>query len=107
MARVLLSNAAAADLEEIGDYTLEKFGLNQAVKIRKQFEETLSALADAPLTAPRREEYDPPGKTFRYRFALKRFVIVYEPADDGIRVARILHGARDLVRELGRETGED
>jgi hypothetical protein len=38
---------------------------------------------------------------------MKSFIIVYEPTDDGIRVARLLHGARNLAIELDRDSGED
>lgn len=105
MPRIVLSRAAAADLEEIDEFTIEQFGLDQAVRLRKRFRKVLETLASAPHSAPRREEYDPPGKTFRYCPAVQRFVVVYEPAADGIRVARILHGARNLARELDRESG--
>jgi hypothetical protein len=38
---------------------------------------------------------------------MKSFIIVYEPTDDGIRVARLLHGARYLAAELDRDAGDD
>jgi plasmid stabilization system protein ParE len=38
---------------------------------------------------------------------LGSFVVVYEAADDGIRVARVLHGARKLAAELERDAGDD
>ena len=47
-----------------------------------------------------REALDPPGRTFRYFVVMKRFVIVYEPTATGIRIARILHGMRNLAAEL-------
>lgn len=65
MPRFLLSKAAASDLEEIDAYTLEIFGLGQAVKLRGQFREKLESLAENPLSTPGRVKYDPPGKTFR------------------------------------------
>ena len=107
MSRFQLSRTATEDIREIRRYTREHFGLGQAAKIREHFQEIFKALAHAPLSAPRREEYDPPGKAFRYRLALKRFIIVYEPVDQGIRVARVLHGARDLASELEREAGKE
>jgi len=106
MSRFQLSRAAADDLHEIRRFTHEQFGLKQAIKIREQFRKIFETLAHAPRSAPRREEYDPEGKSFRYFPALKRFIIVYEPSDRGIRVARILHGARDLARELELEAGK-
>lgn len=107
MTRVLLSRAAEADLDEIDAYTRETFGLGQAITLRKQFREALDLLAVSPLAAPNRPEYDPPGKSFRYRSVLRRFIIVYEPLSGGVRVARILHGARDLADTLVRDAGDD
>jgi hypothetical protein len=37
---------------------------------------------------------------------MKSILIVYEPTDDGIRVARLLHGARQLAAELDHDAGE-
>lgn len=107
MKRFQLSQAAAEDIREIRRYTREQFGLEQAIKIRRRFHEILETLTHSPLSAPLRDEYDPPGKTFRYCPAVGSFVIVYEPVVDGIRVARVLHGARNLARELAREAGEE
>jgi len=36
---------------------------------------------------------------------MKRFLIVYEPTPEGIRVARLVHASRDLASELEREAG--
>ena len=38
---------------------------------------------------------------------MKSFIIVYEPVDDGIRVVRLLHGARDLAAELSSDAGDE
>jgi plasmid stabilization system protein ParE len=107
MARVLLSRAAAEDLAAVDDHTLQAFGLQQAARLRQQFQEVFTTLAHAPLAAPRRPEYDPAGKSFRYLPVLRRFVVVYEAAQQEVRVVRVLHGTRDLAAELARESGED
>lgn len=104
-AEITFSRAAAADLEAIDDYTLEAFGLVQAERLRERLREIFLSLCQTPLASPRRPEYDPPGKEFRYCFALQRWVIVYQPAAEGIRVARVLHGARELLAELERDAG--
>ena len=107
MARFVISSAAASDLEEIDEFTRAEFGLEQAARLRRRFRRVLGTLVHAPNSAPRRAEYDPPGKAFRYCLAVLSFVIVYEPGDDGIRVARVLHGARNLASELGRRPGDN
>ena len=68
---------------------------------------TLNNLAESPLIGRTNEELDPPGRSFRYFTVVKSFIIVYEPMDDGIRVARLLHGVRNLAAELDRDAGDD
>lgn len=41
-----------------------------------------------------------PRSTYR-NFAVGRYVVFYQPQPDGILVARVLHGARDLPHVLG------
>ena len=107
MRRVSLSQAAAADLETIDDYTIEHFGLDQAIRTSERFRETFELLAEMPRSGQLRQEISPRGREFRYHTVLGSFVVVYEAADDGIRVARVLHGARNLVVELERDAGDD
>jgi plasmid stabilization system protein ParE len=80
---ILLSRSAEADLEAIDDRTLEGFGLNQAIKNRQAFEESLWMLAATPTQGHRREDLDPPGRCFRYWAVLRRFLVVYEPMEEG------------------------
>ena len=103
MSRVVFSEAARLDRREITAYTVERFGLVQARRLRRHFEAVLDDLAESPLVGRANEELDPPGRSFRYLVVLRRFVVVYEPSEEGIRVARILHGARDLAAELDRD----
>ena len=107
MSRIVLSAAARHDRREITAYTVKRFGVHQARRLRARFEAVLHTLAEAPLIGRSHPELDPPGHSFRYAVVAKSFVIVYEPTDDGIRVARLLHGARNLAAELSRETGND
>lgn len=75
--------------------------------MRANFERVLSILADTPTIGHLRDELDPPGHSFRYFVVMKRFIVVYEPTEPGIRVARILHGTRNLAAELNRDAGDD
>jgi len=67
----------------------------------------LNILAGSPAIGHLRDELDPPGHAFRYFVVMKRFIIVYEPTESGIRVARILYGMRNLAAELDRDAGDD
>ena len=107
MSRVVLSEAARADRRAITQHTVLHFGIQQARRLRDRFESTLSLLAESPLAGHPNEELDPPGRSFRYFPVMKRFIIVYEPMQGGIRVARLLHGAQNLAAELTRDAGDD
>ena len=105
MSRVVLSEAARDDRRAITQFTMLHFGIQQARRLRDRFESTLSLLAESPLAGHTNRELDPPGHSFRYFPVMKRFIIVYEPTQDGIRVARLLHGAESLAAELTRDAG--
>ncbi len=107
MSRVVLSEAARSDRKAITQHTVARFGVEQARRLRDRFEAALNSLAESPLIGRTKEELDPPGHTFRYSVVLKSFIIVYEPTEDGIRVARFLHGARHLAAELASKAGDD
>ena len=107
MTRIAFSVAARDDRRAITAYTVERFGIHQARRLRARFERVLNTLADTAMIGRTRHELDPPGRTFRYFVVMKLFVIVYEPTPSGIRVARILHGMRRLAAELDRDTGDD
>jgi plasmid stabilization system protein ParE len=107
MSRVVFSEAARDDRREISAHIRERFGLGQARRLRDQFQATLNNLAESPLIGRSNEELDPPGRSLRYFVMMKSFIIVYEPTDDGIRVARLLHGARYLAADLDRDARDD
>ena len=107
MSRVVLSEAARLDRREITAYTVERFGIQQARRLRDRFQTTLNTLAESPLMGRAAQDLDPPRHTFRYYFVMKSFIIVYEQTEDGIRVARLLHGARNLAAELDGDAGDD
>ncbi len=75
MAQFLLSEAAAADLETIDDYTIEHFGLEQADQTASRLLAAFEELAQVPLAAPRRPDLSPLDRPFRFRPVLNRLVI--------------------------------
>lgn len=104
--RVVLSRAAAADLESIDAYALEHFGLDRAIQTASRFRETLATLAKMPRLGTLRPEIGPPGVAFRCFPVLGLFIVVYEASEDTVRVVRIIHGARNLPAELERDLGD-
>lgn len=86
---------------------LERLGLEQARLLRERLEATINPLARAPLRGHRRGDLDPPGRSFRYFAVVKRFIFAYEPIEDGLRVVRILQGARKLAAEIAVDPGDE
>lgn len=106
-ARFVFSESAGEDRRAITAYTVKRFGIAQARKLRRNFERALDTLADSPMIGAQRPELDPAGHSFRYFVVMKSFIIVYQPTNSGIRVARILHAMRDLAAELDRDAGAE
>ena len=107
MTRIVFSEAARDDRRSITAYTIERFGIRHARRLRANIERVLDTLADTPAIGRQRRELDPPGRGFRHFVAMKRFIIVHEPTATGIRVARILHGMRNLAAAPDRDAGDD
>ena len=94
MARLEISPAANRDLIEIGVYIAQQSGSQQrADSFLNSLVRTCETLATQPEMGELRTEF----RTGRYRsFSVGNYVIYYCPMPpDGIRVARVLHGARD------------
>jgi len=81
--------------------------LDAGLCLRDRLQSTLLMLAQNPELGVAHPELDPPGHSFRYCPVVKRFIVVYEPTADGIRIVRLLHGARHLAEELSRDAGDD
>jgi len=101
MSQCILSERAKLDLLRVDEYTTLRFGLAQAVSLREAFEHAFRMLADEPGLGHVREDLSPEGGTFRYWTVKQRFLLVYEPMDDGVRIARILDGSQNIRRLLG------
>ena len=96
MPEYILASKADSDLEEIWDYTDEKWGRNQARIYLTQLENRMMALAHHPTAGQQR--YDLPGTPMSYHEG--RHVIFYRPAEKGIEVLRVLHDAMDFSRHF-------
>jgi toxin ParE1/3/4 len=96
MKKVILSKAADADLEDIFDFTLEEFGLDQAISYVSGFDNTFETISENPDIGRERKEIR---KDLR-SLSKDKHVVFYRVLDNHIRVVRILHGSRDLPRFL-------
>jgi plasmid stabilization system protein ParE len=103
---IQLSKAAANDIREIETYTLSKFGASQTLDFLGKLEDALTLISTQPAMGTLRPEFDPPNHQFRYQAILRSFVVVYEEHEGRLRVARIIHGSRNLLSDLLRECGD-
>lgn len=92
------SSDAHADIEEIALYI---FDLNPvaAHSFLNALAETCELLAQHPLIGRPRPEL---GEDLR-SFPVGNYLIFYLPAKDGIDVARVIYGGRDLPAQFKRE----
>ena len=99
MARLFFDSDAKHDLREIVHYIgAEQFRPEIARKVARKIYRHCEQYAKNPLLGERRDDLINGIRLFTVR----PYVVFYFPLDDGIRVARILHGARDypaLFRE--------
>jgi toxin ParE1/3/4 len=97
---------ARQDLIDVFQRYAREAGLGVARRFRAQAEAAFSRLADMPGMGTRYKADDPAFGELRYfplasRF--KNYLVFYRPMPDGIEVARLLHGARDIQAILGEE----
>jgi len=92
-----LSVASAKDVSDIYDYTLLKFGDQQAIKYLNGLDERLNFLADYPNSGRLREEV----RKGLMSFAYNKHVIFYRVMRYGIKVVRVLHGSMDIPKQFG------
>lgn len=99
MSRVDLSAAAERDLDEIWRYIAQ-----DSPEMADRFIDRLLAtchdtLAPSPRIGKSREELAPGLRSF----PVLPYLLFYRPIEDGIEIARILHGRRDVTALLSSE----
>jgi len=90
----ILSIEADHDLEEIFEYTENKFGIDQAIKYLQEFDVLFNHLVQTPALGKERNEI----KNGLRSIPKGSHVVFYRIMNDKIRIVRILHGMRDLPR---------
>lgn len=95
MPRIQITRAAEEDLLAIARYVAAD-QLGPAQELLDRFDAVFARFAAQPLAGA---IYLPRP---RYRhFVVGNYVVFYEPEADGIRIARVIHAARDLPTALG------
>ena len=96
MGNYRLSRRAASDLEEIADYTIERFGIQQARTYRDELKSCFDELADSPGLGRPAEQL----ARGLQRFEHKSHVVFYLREADDLLIVRILHSRMDVPRHF-------
>lgn len=91
-----LSLEADNDLDEIFDYTVEQFGIEQAIKYLSGFEQLFENLGNHPKSGRSRNEIRKGLRSISYI----SHTVFYRIMEDHLRIVRILHASRDVVKFL-------
>lgn len=91
-----LTSQADRDLEEIWDYTDQKWGRTQACAYLTRLEDRMRVLADNPSRGRKRLEVSGMPMSFHEG----KHMIFYRPTEDGIEVLRVLHDSMDFSRHF-------
>ena len=99
MPRLELSPDAERDLVDTGTVITKRSGSRESVR---RFLEKIMAVCELLAKNPEMGELRTEFARGSFRsFFLGKYVIYFEPAVNGVRIARILHGARDHRALLG------
>lgn len=96
MARVVVTDRAKHDLRRILSDLDERAGHRVAVRYATDFKTTYRRLADFPASGPPR-----PALGLKTRIAIVLpYIVIYDHEDDVVTVLRVLHGKRNITRDL-------
>jgi toxin ParE1/3/4 len=95
-ARFVLTPRAQEDLNEIWDYTVERWGLNQAETYTRQLGRDIAAVADRPSLG---KECDRVRSGYRM-YPSGSHVLFYRQTPDLVDIVRILHERMDYERYI-------
>lgn len=95
MPRLKLQPRAERDLDEIKDY-IARDNPRRALSFVRELRQVCERLAANPRMGRARPELRPGLRSFPHG----DYLIFYRPLRDGVRVVRVLHGARDIRRLL-------
>jgi toxin ParE1/3/4 len=91
MASYLVAPSAQADIEEIWTY-VARDNATAAHHLRGKFEDAFKFLGRNPYAGELRDEIRPGLRVF----SVGNYVVCFERAEPGVRIIRVLHGARDF-----------
>lgn len=94
--RCILSPRAELDLDEIWDYTAERWGLEQAETYTRQLWRDIQNVAAQPAIARSCSDV----RAGYYKYCSGSHIIFFRLTDSGIDVVRILHQRMDVEKHI-------
>lgn len=88
---VTYSRKAKADLDDIWDYTRQRWSRDQANAYLAGLRSAVDLLAEQPHIARLRQEFSPAVRVHPYRSHL----VIFEADEAEVRVIRVMHGRSD------------
>lgn len=92
MARIYIRPQAGIDLEDIADYIAEQASDRRAREFLRKIYSQMQIYASQPNAGRSRDELKQGMRSFLYN----RYIVFYQPEEDGIMIVRVLHGSQDL-----------
>jgi toxin ParE1/3/4 len=96
VSRYVLSPAARADLEQIWDYTCERWGDDQAEEYVREIQRAMERIVHNPMIGRACDEV----RAGYRRHAVGSHALYYRASGDVIEVVRILHQRMDVDQHL-------
>lgn len=89
MALIVRSKLARADLRSAWLF-IDRDDIDAADRLLERIDQTVRTIAECPEIGESQDDF----KLGLRRFVVGNYLIFYEPIPEGIRVVRVLHGAR-------------
>src|SRR5678815_3183354 len=96
MSRYELTRSALADIDELWTYIAED-NIEAADRVSSAILDACALLAEQPLIGHTREDLTPRPVLF---WSSGRYLIVYRPETEPLRIVAIFHGSRDIASLL-------
>ncbi|MDJ0766174.1 MAG: type II toxin-antitoxin system RelE/ParE family toxin [Myxococcota bacterium] len=93
MLRILISDQAQADLENIWFY-IAKDNIPAADQLNQRIHESFKSLSNYPQMGRARPELS--AVEGLNSFAIGKYVVFYQVVDDAVHISRVLHGSMDI-----------
>ncbi len=89
----LVADRAERDIRDIYEF-ISEYSLASAARTIRRLREGFLTLADNPYIGHERPDLGPNLRSL----AVRPYVIIYQPLEQGVEIVRVTHGSRDINR---------